>query len=131
MVKVLVFKQGNYPVSSKKIQEIIKKTLIDNGIVSNFSVDVALVGYEKMDELVKAYYKEDPKGEWDHPILTFPASEVKEKFVTPEGEVPSLGDMVISYPSAVERAKESGKLVEEIVMELAEHGTLHLLGIHH
>jgi rRNA maturation RNase YbeY len=131
MITVYVTKQSNYPVNASKIKKTIQDTLQERGVVSDFSVDVAIVGDAKMDELAKEYYMDDPEGEYDHPILTFPSSEAKENFITPEGEIPSLGEMVISYPSVVARAKEANKLIDDIVCELAAHGSIHLAGIHH
>lgn len=131
MVNVEVFKQGNFPVNSAKIKKTIKDTLRLQGLVSDFEVSVAIVGETKMEELVKEYYKDDPKGEYIHPILTFPTNEMRGEFVLPKGQVQDLGEIVISYPAAVMDAKDRGVLVEKVVLELAEHGALHLAGVHH
>ena len=130
MITISVYKQGNYPVAASKIKKAVKETLEKEGVVSDFDVSVALVGKDKMDELVTKYYKEDPKGEYEHPVLTFVTLESKGTFVNPEKKV-DLGEIIISYPSAVEESKETGKLVEEVVLELAKHGSYHLVGIHH
>ena len=92
---------------------------------------MAIVGVQKMNELVDEYYKGDPEGQFEHPILTFPSNEIKGKFVTPPGSTPDLGEIVISYSSAVEEANEKGKLVDDVICDLAAHGALHLAGIHH
>ena len=42
-----------------------------------------------------------------------------------------LGDIVISYPQAVEDASMDGIPVDEEVGNLVEHGLNHLLGVHH
>lgn len=131
MVDITVYKQSNFPVSAAKIKQRIKRTLKNNGLVSDFELSVALVGDARMDELVKEYYQDDPQMLYDHPILTFPDNEIPGQFVFPPTKINHLGEMIISYPSAVARANESGKLVEEVICDLAEHGTLHLLGIHH
>lgn len=133
MITVKVYKQSGYPVSSIKIKKRIVETLKNQGITSDFGVSVAIVGEAKMNELVKKYYhREGPDfGNRPHPILTFPASEINEPFVEPPDQTPDLGEMVISYPLAVESAKQENKLVNEIICELAEHGALHLAGIHH
>lgn len=131
MIKVSIYKQGSYPISSgiikKKLTEVLKK----GGLVSDFSVSIAFVGEKKMEELVDKYYNDDPEKEYIHPILTFATSEIKEQFVSGEPDITDLGEIVISYPEAVETAKESGKLIDEVVLSLIEHGALHLLGIHH
>ena len=53
---------------------------------------------------------------------TFPAAP---------GEVPSLGEVVVSYPLAARQAGEHNVGVEEEVALLVVHGTLHLLGYDH
>lgn len=131
MITISVYKQSSYPVSAAKIKKTIKQVLAANGIVSDFELSLALVGQAKMDELVKQYYKDDPDELYVHPILTFPNNEVKGPFVYPPKSKNNLGDIVISYPASVDIANEDGKLVEQVVCELAEHGCLHLLGIHH
>ncbi len=130
MIKVEVYKQSGFPVSAKKIRERITQTLESNGISSDFDVSVAVVGSAKMLELGKKYYGENDNSE-EHPIFTFPDNEVKEPFTNPPDETTSLGEIVISYPQAVEESKQTGRLVDDIVCDLAEHGSLHLLGIHH
>jgi rRNA maturation RNase YbeY len=133
MVKVTVYKQGNYPVSAKKIKDRIKKTLQYQGLTSDFEVSVALVDDTKMDELVKKYYhREGPDfGNHPHPILTFPTNELEGQFVFAPDQINDLGEMVISYPQAVQRAEDENTQVEEVILDLAEHGALHLAGIHH
>ncbi len=122
MTKILVYKQSHYPVSSQKIKDTIKKILTQNGIVSDCEVSVAVVSQEKMDSLA---------GGPGHPVLAFVDSEVKEPFVFPQKDVIYLGEIIVSYPWALENSKKEGKLIDEAVAELVEHATLHLIGIHH
>ena len=131
MIKVSIFKQSNYSVSASKVKGKLIDVLTREGIVSDFSVSIAFVGEQKMAELVKKYYKGDPEGEYIHPILTFASGELNERFVLPAGETPDLGEIIISYPEAVKEANETGKLVEEVILPLVEHGAMHLMGKHH
>lgn len=132
MINIYVHKQSNYPVNVAKLKKRIKDTLLAQGLVSDFEVSVALVNDEKIDELVKKYYYREGAnfGNRPHPILTFPTSEMSEQFVFPPENISDLGEMVISYPQAVERAKQEGRLVSDIIEELVEHGALHLAGVH-
>ncbi|MBI2334764.1 rRNA maturation RNase YbeY [Candidatus Daviesbacteria bacterium] len=52
-------------------------------------------------------------------------------FVASPDRVLRLGDIVISYPQAVEDASADGIAVEEEIRALVEHGVSHLLGVHH
>lgn len=131
MISISIYKQSNFPVSSTKIKKTIKDTLRENGLVSDFEVSVAIVGEQKMNELVDEYYKDDPEGQYEHPILTFPTNEIKGTFVNPPGIPLDLGEIIISYPQAAVESNENGKLVDEVICDLAAHGALHLAGIHH
>ncbi|MFZ5932870.1 MAG: rRNA maturation RNase YbeY [Patescibacteria group bacterium] len=127
MIKVLVKKQGNYPVSTKKIRDFLKKLFKEKGIVSDAEVSVSLVGEAKMLDIGRKYLGDKKI----HNVLSFTQEEVRPGFVYPPDGIIHLGEIVVCYPVAFEEAKKEGKLIEEKVLELIEHGALHLLGIHH
>jgi probable rRNA maturation factor len=127
MIKIYVKKQSNYPISAKRIKDTLRSLLEERGIVSNTEVTVALVGEKKMLDIGEQYLKDKKV----HDVLSFPASETKEKFVFPPDGVIRLGEILVCYPRVFEEAKREGKLIEEKVLELVKHGALHLLGIHH
>jgi probable rRNA maturation factor len=52
-------------------------------------------------------------------------------FVTPADLPPYLGDVIISYPTALAQATEQGWAVEDELALLVVHGCLHLLGHDH
>lgn len=66
-------------------------------------------------------------------VLSFPQHEKNnlEDFPLPPAFAPHLGDVVISFPEAVQTAKKFGKLVDEQLAFYLEHGLMHLLGYHH
>lgn len=127
MITVTVSKEANFPVKSEKIKEIIKKTVSENGVVSDCDVSVALVHRKTMQGYVDKYYDDNE----DHPVLSFPTNEIEGRFVFPPDGKLHLGEIVISYDWCVDEANKTGRLIEGIVLEMAEHGCLHLLGIHH
>lgn len=57
-------------------------------------------------------------------VLSFPLSE-------PPGFGPLLGDVVISLDTAVRRARQDGRRVQEELDRYLAHGLLHLLGFDH
>ncbi len=59
-------------------------------------------------------------------VLSFPAGHVD-----PDTKTTYLGDVIISYPRAVEQAAAAGHAVEDELRLLAVHGALHLLGYDH
>ena len=130
MIDISVYKQGNYPIGVKKIKDTVKQTLESQGVVSDSQVEIAIVGQKKMAELIKEFYRED-KDLYAHPVLSFPASETQGQFVFPPDGKIHLGEVVVSYPLALEITKKENRLIDEVVSELVEHGMLHLLGIHH
>lgn len=127
MIHVKIFKQGNYPISSKKIKDAVSLVFSENGIVSTSTASVALVDTKKMKDLVDKYYDDNDK----HVVLSFPTAEVEGPFVFPPDGKNYLGDIMISYPDCVEEAKAKNKLIEEVVLDYAKHGALHLIGVHH
>lgn len=127
MIEVNILKQGRFAVTSKKVKDVVKKTLVDNGIVSDAVVDISFVGKERMDEINKKYYKDEV---YVHPIFTFPEG-LSNNFVFPPDGRMYLGEIVISYPEVVETAREKNKTIDEVACDLAAHGCLHLVGIHH
>jgi probable rRNA maturation factor len=65
-------------------------------------------------------------------VLSFGLGEKGgEPFALPPGKAPSLGEVIISYPTAVRQAEEQGYSVEAEVAHLLVHGVLHLLGYDH
>jgi probable rRNA maturation factor len=52
-------------------------------------------------------------------------------FALPPDEVTSLGEVIVSYPTAVRQAEEQGHSVPVEVAHLLVHGILHLLGYDH
>jgi probable rRNA maturation factor len=65
-------------------------------------------------------------------VLSFGLGEKGDApFVLPPGEAAVLGEVIISYPTAVRQAEEEGHSVEAEVAHLLVHGILHLLGYDH
>jgi metalloprotein, YbeY/UPF0054 family len=128
MIKIYVSKQSNYPVSSPKIKDAVKKLLEKEGIVSDADVSVSVVGEKKMIGLAKKYLHEINVV---HNVLSFPFTESNTEFIEPPDNIIHLGEIVLCYPKIVEESKKESKLIDDKVIELAEHGTMHLLGKHH
>lgn len=128
MINVYVTKQGNFGVSVPKIKSSLKNFLENEGIVSDADVSVTIVGEKKMLMLARKYLNETSTL---HNVLSFPGSEVKGEFINPPDKIIHLGEIVICYPKVVEEANIEAKLIDEKVIELTNHGALHLLGKHH
>jgi probable rRNA maturation factor len=127
VIDVSVVKQSNYSLDTPVIKKKLKEFLKNQGIVSDASVSIAIVGEKKMLEVGKKYLHDKKV----HNVLSFTQDEVKEKFIYPPDGVIYLGEIMVCYPVAVAEAKMENKLIDEKVYELIEHAALHLLGIHH
>lgn len=127
MIKVIITKQGNYSLNSSAIKKKLADFFSKNGIVSEASVSIAIVGEKKMTDIGNRYLKDKKL----HNVLSFTPSEVKGNFVYPPDGVIYLGEIVVCYPVAVHEAGFENVLVDEKIYKLIEHGALHLMGIHH
>ncbi len=61
-------------------------------------------------------------------ILSFPAEPLPEEIDEDEGY---LGDLIMAYPYTLAHAVEAGHALDDELVLLAIHGTLHLLGYDH
>src|SRR3990170_4073144 len=82
------------------------------------------------DETVRGLNREYAGEDAVTDVLSFSQRE-GEEFVTPPGEVPPLGEVIIAYPQALRQAADHGRSVDDEVTRLLIHGTLHLLGYDH
>jgi|SRR3989344_8529245 len=128
MIKIYVARQSRYPADTKNLKTRVKKTLQENN-VRDAQVNVILVGERKMRDLAKQYLKEDDRYPL-HEVLSFPTSQTKGDFVQ-TGNILDLGDIFVCYPEARNIAMKRNRMVDDVLGELVEHSTLHLLGIHH
>ena len=129
MIKILVSRQSRYPANTREIKKRILKVLSDEGVKEGV-VSLSFVGKRKIVELAKTHLGEENTV---HEILTFPyadPSAAADDFII-ESDVLQLGDIVICYPEARKIAQKRNRMVDDVLGELAEHGTLHLLGHHH
>lgn len=128
IIKVYINKQSNFAIGTPKIKTALIDLLLKEGIVSKSDVSVSVVGKAKMLSLAKKYLNEK---DVLHNVLSFPFAEAKGTFIEPPDNVNHLGEIVICYPKVVEEAQKEGKLIDDKVVELVNHGALHLLGKHH
>jgi len=84
------------------------------------------------DETIRALNQEHRGKDAHTDVLSFPLHDPNGmRFVLPPGEPVNLGDVVVSYPRAVEQASQFGHSVDRELGYLVAHGVLHLLGYNH
>lgn len=140
MYRILVTRQSRYPADTKRLKEAVKAVLQEHN-VKEAEVSIALVGVRKIRELSRKHLGEDERHPL-HEVLSFPSSPNggplgtspsgagQDEFVQGGGLL-QLGDIVVCYPEARRMAMKRNRFVDDILQELVEHSTLHLLGIHH
>jgi probable rRNA maturation factor len=84
------------------------------------------------DETIRSLNAEHRGKDIRTDVLSFPLRDPHGiQFVVPPDQPAHLGDVVISYPRAVEQAHEFGHSVDREIGYLVAHGVLHLLGYDH
>jgi probable rRNA maturation factor len=130
MIRVLLQTESHFPVTRKKIKEAIEGALLHQ-VHRDAEVSVSIVGDRRMRELNKKYRSVDKTTD----VLSFGLNEPNgvsdNQFIEAPDDILRLGDIVVSYPQAMEEAREENKLVDDQIVFLVLHGLDHLLGKHH
>lgn len=133
MVNIIVNSDPRYKISKDGIKHAVLSVLDEHKINGKVELGVNVVGDRKMHELNKRYRGIDSTTD----ILSFaledpmPLNLQHVGFVAAPDSWLRLGDIIISYPQAVEDAALDTVSVDEEIRLLVEHGVTHLLGIHH
>lgn len=111
-------------------RRIIRHVLKTEGVTPPYEVSLVFTDSETVRQLNRDYRGVDEPTD----VLAFymlPQKEADYSFVLPSDGVLRLGEVIISYPQAVEQAKEQGHSVDKELALLIIHGILHLLGYDH
>ncbi len=136
MVNIIVNSDSRYNINKTAIKAAASAVLVKFRISGRVELGINIIGDRKMHELNRKYRGLDATTN----ILSFAledAQPVSLQHIPRVGFVASpdkwlrLGDIVISYPQAIEDASLDGISVDEEVKYLVEHGVNHLLGVHH
>lgn len=131
MITITVQTEKQFAVSKRKLQKDLNALFKKHGIISEAEASVLIVSAETMLEYVKTHLKETGDEAKSHPVLSFPQTEIEGPFLFPPDDILHLGEIIVSYDHAKIEAESKKKTPESCVIELAEHGALHLMGIHH
>lgn len=128
-MRIQIVADSKFPVNRRKLRERLRAVLRKHKIDSDVELMVMIVGGRKMKQLNKLYMKKESLTD----VLSFPLNDPDDPapFVSSPDNVLRLGDIVVCYPVAIEYALKRQVLLDDVVCDLAEHGCLHLLGIHH
>lgn len=136
MLNIIVNSDPRYNIDRSAIRSIVATALGKLKIAGRVEVGINVVGDRKMHELNRKFRGIDSTTN----ILSFALEDTSPSslahiprigFVAAPDKWLRLGDIVISYPQAIEDASLDGISVDEEIRYLIEHGLNHLLGIHH
>lgn len=144
MIEVVLLVGSRYPVNRKKIRQFVKDFLLKRSIF-DATIGISIVGERKIKELNEKYLKHEgvtdvlsfpqyEKGstvDYESTLDPTPAINEHGAFVLPPSPTRNLGDVVVCFPEAVHQAMKRGKMVDDHICSLIEHGLSHLLGEHH
>ena len=114
---------GNVPTC--KLREALVHTLAAYDVAPSTGVTVLVTDDEAVRKLNARYRGVDAPTD----VLSFPAEDDD----LPPGleEDPYLGDILIAYPYTAAQALQDGHNLDHVLILLAVHGALHLLGFEH
>ncbi len=109
-----------------RLTEAVALTLRRHEIPPGREVALAITG----DEEVRALNRQHRQIDAPTDVLSFPAGDPDE-YLPPGEDAAYLGDIVVAYPYTATHAAEDGHDLADVLVLLAVHGTLHLIGYDH
>ncbi|GAI17424.1 unnamed protein product [marine sediment metagenome] len=129
-IEVSVAEKFQGLVDEDRVRRITRYVLEAEAIAHPYEVSLVFTDSETVQRLNRDYRGVDEATD----VLAFymlPQKEADSSFVLPPDGITRLGEVIISYPQAVEQAKEQEHSVEKELALLIIHGILHLLGYDH
>lgn len=111
-------------VGEDVLRRVVQETLRAEGVIGPVELGLLVVDDARIQALNRQYLACD----WPTDVIAFGLEGGDPDFVTPPDGVRYLGDVVVSYPQAVEQAAEQGHSPTRELACLVAHGVLHLLG---
>ncbi len=109
---------------------VVRDVLGAESIAAPYEVSIILTDQDTVHKMNRQYRNVDSPTD----VIAFYTEEqasTATEFVLPGDGVRRLGDIVISYPQALEQAFEQGHSIRKELTLLVIHGVLHLLGYDH
>jgi probable rRNA maturation factor len=117
MITVLLDDGGYADVPSAALEQAVHAAFAALGVEEG-EVSLALLG----DDTVSALHREHLGHDGPTDVLSFALYEAGE---------PVLGDVYVGIEQAARQAAEAGVTLQEELIRLVVHGTLHVLGLDH
>ena len=119
-------------IDKRWLRRLVKESLRAHSLEAQVELSLLVTDDATVRELNRTYRGKDKATD----VLSF-ALEADRRggaaagFVMPPGEMVHLGEVIVSYPKAVEQAAQRLHPVEDELALLVVHGVLHLLGYDH
>lgn len=114
------------------LRRLVKQSIATHGIGTEVELSLLITDDATVHELNKKYRgKDKPTDVLSFALEADKRGDASAGFVMPPGEMVHLGEVIVSYPRAVEQAAERKHPVENELALLVIHGVLHLLGYDH
>lgn len=121
--EIAITTQQELPIPENLVIKAAQASLSLEGIEDNYELSLVFCDDEFIQNLNREYRKLDKPTD----VLSFGLDEEEEKF--PEvDDIRTLGDIIISIPTATRQAKEQGGTLQDEIIMLVVHGILHILG---
>ncbi|MFH0936675.1 MAG: rRNA maturation RNase YbeY [Candidatus Daviesbacteria bacterium] len=136
MINIIISSDSRYSINRAAMKMAALIVLQQHHINGQVELEINVVGDRKMHELNRKYRGVNQTTD----VLSFALQDpppinmqllLKSGFIAAPDNILRLGSIVIAYPQAIQDAAMEGTSVEEEINFLVEHGTTHLLGIHH
>jgi probable rRNA maturation factor len=119
-------------IDKRWLRRLVRESLRAHSLEAQVELSLLVTDDATVRELNKTYRGKDK----DTDVLSFALEADRRSgaaagFVMPPGEMVHLGEVIVSYPKAVEQAAERLHPVEDELALLVVHGVLHLLGYDH
>jgi probable rRNA maturation factor len=131
-INVSIEQKLKIPLRESWFQRIAIRTIEAEGIPTPSEMGLVITDSKTIQKLNMTYRGENkPTDVLAFYMIPGTNQESEAQFVGPPDGIHHLGEVVISYPQAVEQAQEQGHSVEQELALLIVHGVLHLLGYDH
>ncbi|MEM4725013.1 MAG: rRNA maturation RNase YbeY [Candidatus Hadarchaeum sp.] len=126
-VNLRIAREYTRKVHQPSLRQAVRIAFESAGQEQQGELTVVITNDEEIAELNRMYRGVDAPTD----VLAFSHADKDEVSFPFEGSMVYFGDIVISYPRAAEQASAYGHPIEEELLLLVIHGTLHLLGYDH
>jgi probable rRNA maturation factor len=114
------------------LRGVISKALEADSITEPVELGLVITDNATVRRLNRTYrFKNEPTDVLSFNVGQDNNNEQKVQFVNPPDGIKHLGEVVISYPVAMQQAQEQGHSIQQELALLTVHGILHLLGYDH